>query len=347
MPVYEINPLTDPRWNELTSSHSGASVFHSRHWLEALSSSYGYEPAVLTTTAPGDTLKNGIVFCRIKSSFTGSRVVSLPFSDHCQPLVSTRGELNELVQSLKEGIAAKSWKYLELRPIEELGPDVPAGLLPSSLFCIHKLDLRPDDNVLFRNFHKSCIQRKIQRAQRDALTVQEGRSDHLLMMFYDLLLLTRRRHQLPPQPLFWFKNLIRSFGDDLSIRVAFKEEQPIASMLTLFHRKTLTYKYGCSDSRLHNLGGMPFLFWHVIQDAKRKGAEELDFGRSETDNPGLITFKDHWGGVRTELKYYRYSMRAPGKSAKPWRLEATRKAFSLLPDVCLRTAGTLLYKHIG
>jgi lipid II:glycine glycyltransferase (peptidoglycan interpeptide bridge formation enzyme) len=141
--------------------------------------------------------------------------------------------------------------------------------------------------------------------------------------------------------------LIHSFGENLTIRVAFKDQQPVASMLTLLHRKTLTYKYGCSDARFHNLGGMPFLFWRVIQEAKKKGAEELDFGRSETDNPGLIAFKDHWGGIRAELKYYRYSLRPSGKSARPWRLDATRRAFSLLPDVCLKTAGTILYKHIG
>ena len=347
MPVYEINPLTDPRWNDLATSHPGASVFHSRPWLEALSHSYGYEPAALTTTAPGQALQNGIVFCRIKSSFTGSRIVSLPFSDHCQPLVSTAGDLTELIQHLKETVTAQGWNYLELRPVEDIGPEAPMGLAPSSLFCIHKLDLRPDENALFRNCHKSCVQRKIQRAQRDALTIEEGRSDRLLTMFYDLLLLTRRRHQLPPQPLTWFQNLIHSFGENLTIRVAFKDQQPVASMLTLLHRKTLTYKYGCSDARFHNLGGMPFLFWRVIQEAKKQGAEELDFGRSETDNPGLIAFKDHWGGVRAELKYYRYSLRPSGKAARPWRLDATRRAFSLLPDVCLKTAGTILYKHIG
>jgi len=347
MPTYEINPLVDPRWNEFVTRHTASSVFHSQKWLEALSRSYGYESAVLTTTAPGQRLQNGIVFCRIKSMLTGSRVVSLPFSDHCQPLVTAQGELAELIHTLKESVAAKGWKYLELRPSEDIGADIPMGLEASALFCLHRLDLRQDEDVLFRNCHKSCVQRKIQRAERDALTLEEGRSDRLLMLFYDLLLLTRRRHQLPPQPLTWFKHLIRSFGEALTIKVAFKDQQPLASMLTLLHGKTLVYKYGCSDARFHNMGAMPFLFWNMLTNGKRRGAEELDFGRSELDNPGLISFKDHWGGARTELTYYRYSTRAPGKAAKRWKLDAIRKAFSLLPDVCQRTAGTVLYKHIG
>ena len=42
------------------------------------------------------------------------------------------------------------------------------------------LDLRPGPEALFRNFHKDCIQRKIRRAAREALTYEEGRSDELL-----------------------------------------------------------------------------------------------------------------------------------------------------------------------
>jgi Acetyltransferase (GNAT) domain len=349
MSVYELNPLTDPRWADLVARHPDASVFHAPAWLEALSSTYGYEPAALTTTAPAKPLQNGLVFCRVKSALTGSRLVSLPFSDHCQPLASGQGELLELLQGLRGMAEANSWKYLELRPVGELGAEVSsaAGLAESSAFWLHLLDLRPGEETLFRGFHKSCVQRKVQKSEKEGLICEEGRSERLLKMFYGLLLLTRRRHQLPPQPLVWFRNLLECFGEALTIRIALKDGQAVASMLTLLHNKTLTYKYGCSDANFHNLGGMPFLFWRAIRDAKKRGAEQFDFGRSETDNPGLITFKDHWGGRRSMLKYYRYPAR-PAEQGRPgWQVEAGRAAFSMLPDFCLVAAGRLLYKHFG
>ena len=88
MSVYQFNPLKDPRWQPFVDHHPGGSIFHSADWLEALRRTYGYEPVVYTTTSPGKELSNGIVFCRIHSWVSGSRLVSLPFSDHCEPLAA-------------------------------------------------------------------------------------------------------------------------------------------------------------------------------------------------------------------------------------------------------------------
>ena len=349
MSVNEFDPLKDVRWSALLQEHEQSSVFHTRAWLEALSRTYGYEVRALTTSKPGQALTNGLPFCRVKSWLTGSRAVSLPFSDHCQPLVGRSADLAELVGFLRHDVSSGSSKYSELRPVEHLGSDLreQMALTESSRFCFHTLDLRPSAEQLYKGFHKSCVQRKIQRAEREELTLQEGRSEAELAMFYSLLLLTRRRHQLPPQPLQWFRNLILAFGDDLLIRIALKNGKPVASMLTLNHKKKVVYKYGCSDSEMHNLGGMPFLFWRAIRDAKERGAEEFDFGRSEMDNEGLIAFKGHWGGVKRELVYYRYPATSSETAAATPQMETALKAFSVLPDFCLTTAGKLLYRHIG
>jgi len=348
MPVFLIDPLTDPRWMSLVETHPDASVFHTPRWLHTLRSSYHYEPVVITTCGPSEPLANGLVFCRIRSWLTGSRMVSLPFSDHCQPLVSGPAELMELLTSLWNQQPRK-WKYIELRPLVPLGEQEEAagGLAQSESFCFHSLDLRPSLDDLFRGFHKSCVQRKVQRAGKEGLSLEQGRSPELLRMFYGLMLLTRRRHQLPPQPFSWFQNLTDSMGEKLNVRVAMKDGQPVASILTLAHQKTVVYKYGCSDAKYHNVGGMPFLFWQAIQDAKANGAEEFDFGRSELDNSGLITFKDHWGGARRTLTYYRYPGKFSESTSKSWRAGAARKGFSILPDFCLTAAGKLLYRHIG
>src|SRR5204862_7134910 len=97
----------------------------------------------------------------------------------------------------------------------------------------HRLNLSPSSDELFRHFHKDCVQRKIRRAEREAVVYREGNSPELLSSFYQLMLRTRRRHQLPPQPLDWFRNLVRCMGDSLKIRVASKDGRPIASIVTL------------------------------------------------------------------------------------------------------------------
>lgn len=343
--IHELDPLCDPRWIELVKSHPQASVFHSAEWLGALRSAYGYDPVVLTTCPPGTALNNGLVLCRIKSWLTGQRLVSLPFSDHCDPLVSSSEEFNDLLVQMRRYVDNEGWKYLEIRP-KSFTPNSNARFGKSITYYLHRVDLRRTREELLSSFHKDCIQRKIRRAEREHLRYEEGTSDDLLHKFYRLLLETRRRHYLPPQPLTWFKRLVTAFGNNLKIRVAFKDDLPVASILTLSHNRTMTYKYGCSDARFHKLGGMAFLFWRSMQEAKSNGAEEFDMGRSDLDNSGLIAFKEHWGAARNELAYWTYpnTLQAhPGG----WERSLVRSVVSASPDIALKTVGRLLYRHIG
>ena len=212
---------------------------------------------------------------------------------------------------------------------------------------MHRLDLRAEATEIFRRFHPSSTQRAIRRAEREGLTYEAGTSDRLLASFYGLLRMTRRRHGLPPQPLAWFRNLVACLGDRVAIHVASKDGQPIASILTLSFKKTMFYKYGGSDASHHRLGGMPFLFWRVIQDAQARGFVELDLGRSDLDQPGLIAFKDHLGATRSTLTYYRYPRDSVDAARSGWMSRAARGVFAHLPDAALDLAGRLLYKHLG
>jgi CelD/BcsL family acetyltransferase involved in cellulose biosynthesis len=346
MGIYKLNPLQDPRWQSFVDRHPRGSVFHTTQWLEALRRTYGYEPVAYTTTPPARELSNGVVFCLIRSWLSGSRLVSLPFSDHCEPLASS-GELAELIDWLSASRHGKHWKYIELRPLSSNGAARTADLTKSESFSLQVLDLRPSIDTLFRNFHKSCVQRKIQRAERENLTYEEGRSDALLKKFYDLLLLTRRRHGLPPQPLAWFRNAVACLGDRVLIRIASKDGRPVASIITMQYKDVLVYKYGCSDSRFNNLGGNSLLFWRAIQDAKRDGVLKYDLGRSELDNSGLITFKENWGAVSEPLEYYRLPARQALHLNSGWRTRVAKSVFSIMPDPLLAATGRLLYRHIG
>ena len=209
--VYAVDPLTDPRWHTFLSRHPKSSVFHTKAWLEALHRTYQYEPFAFTTSPPGTDLHNGLVLCRVQSWLTGSRLVSLPFSDHCDPLVDNSEDAAAILSVLRRGtypyiISGTSRSGRNL-PLEQ--PRRSSG--QRKAYCLHQLDLRPDINTLFRNLHNNSTQRKITRAQRERVTCEAGRSESLLANFCQLLLLTRRRHKVPPQPVQWFRNLDRLF----------------------------------------------------------------------------------------------------------------------------------------
>jgi hypothetical protein len=344
--IHRLDPLSDPRWNDLVAWHPDAAVFHTPAWLGALQHSYGYEPVAYTTSAPGVPLRDGIVFCRVESWLTGRRLVSLPFSDHCAPLVERPADLAQLGVFLRGQMRSEGWKYVELRPKPGDVPEL-AGLARSQSFYAHTLDLRPSLEDLFRSLHRDSVQRRIRRAERAGLTYAAGRSEALVRSLYDLLVLTRRRHHLPPQPVAWFRNLASSLGDALTIRVVSKDGRPLAGVLTLRFRHTVVYKYGGSDAGLHHLGGMPLLFWRTIQEAKQDGALELDLGRTDQDDTGLIRFKEHWGAVRSSLAYLRWPAGASERQLPAFGRRLAGQVLTHLPDTLLRATGDRLYRHVG
>jgi hypothetical protein len=348
MSYYLIDPLSDPRWNSFIERHSSSSIFHTSGWLLALKSTYRFEPVAITTSPPGQELSNSIAFCRVESWLTGRRLLSLPFSDHCDPLADSPGGLELLFEGLREIQGRDQWSYIELRPKAPIFQDkrIPSGFAYSKAYCFHELDLRPSLERLSSSFHKDCVLRKIRRAERDGLSYEAGRSEEMLHKFYALQVLTRRRQKVPPQPYRWFKNLLQCFGEKLTIWVASFEGRAIASLITINHGKTVVYKYGCSDDRYSSHGGTQLLFWRVIQQAKEMGFESLDLGRSDCENQGLIDFKTRWGSARTELKYLR-NPAVNASESSDWKFVLARKLAAFVPGLPLSWAGTLLYRHFA
>jgi lipid II:glycine glycyltransferase (peptidoglycan interpeptide bridge formation enzyme) len=344
MNLQRIDPLTDQRWETFVEAHPDAGIFHTTRWLEALSRTYNYKPITYVAADQGRFI-SGIPFCNVKSFITGGRLVSLPFSDHCQPLIAHAGHLKELMAVVQDDARRDGYRYVEIRPLVLNESDT--AFPKSDSVMVHKLDISRSQEQLLQSFHADCIRRKIAKSERQQLRYEEGRSEELLRKFYALLLLTRRRHGLPPQPFKWFQNIVSCLGDRLKIRVVSRDETPIASIITLSFKKTMVYKYGCSDPQYNALAGSIFLLWRAIQQAKTEGLTELDLGRSDYTTPGLITFKDRWGAVRIPVNYYRSGEPAAVQSAESCIVAMGKRLMTSVPDPMLSALGGLLYRHVG
>jgi len=287
----------------------------------------------------------------VDSWLTGRRLVSLPFSDHCESLAPPRTTVAILEKTIEQELGHGSLRYVEIRPLRPVKVETPMHQTAVT-YAFHELDLRPDVSILYSNLHHDSIQRKIRRAEREGLIYREGVTEKLLDEFYSLMKLTRQRHRVPPQPRKWFLNLIECFGDALKIRVAYNGEQAVAAMLTLRYRDTMVYKYGCSDHRFNRMGGMHLLYWQAIQEAKAAGLRRFDFGRTDADQFGLMTFKKRWGAVQSKLTYMRYSKseRSTHLFDLPtgnWKARTAQALMTRLPAPVMAKIGELLYRHVG
>ncbi len=347
--VYEVDPLGDRRWQSLVERHPQASIFHHVGWLHALHLTYGYEPVVFTASPPNADLEIGLLFCRIRSWVTGNRIVSLPFSDHCAPLAEPDGRFESLLCHLHSARAGERWKYLELRPLSGNFAEMvkKLGFEPAAKYVLHRVDLEPGVEEIFKRLNKDSVQRRVRHAERVGVVEVCGSSEGLLRDFYRLLVRTRARHNLPPQPYAWFRNLLDGMGSAADLRIAYMEKLPVAAVLILHFKDRSYYKYGCSDERFHHSGSIPFLLWRAILNAKSMGSKTFDLGRTGVDQHGLLKFKSHWAPESELVTYWKFPPGSYFGSLRGWKLSVVKRVCAYAPDPLLRIAGTLLYPHIG
>ena len=109
-----INPLSYPGWDDLVIASGKGSFFHSSNWARVLHESYGYKP-VYFAFPTDDGHKALVPFMEVKSSITGKRGVSLPFTDYCEPIIPDGSTIGDVVEhSIRFG-KSSGWRYVELR----------------------------------------------------------------------------------------------------------------------------------------------------------------------------------------------------------------------------------------
>jgi len=81
-----VNPFDVQEWNSLCAAHPNGSFFHSIEWLRVLGQTYGFKAAGLLSRRGGEPSAL-VPVMEVRSWRSGSRGVSLPFTDLCAPLL--------------------------------------------------------------------------------------------------------------------------------------------------------------------------------------------------------------------------------------------------------------------
>jgi CelD/BcsL family acetyltransferase involved in cellulose biosynthesis len=340
MTVRLLDPITDPFWMDLVGRAPAATVFHHPGWLELLRTTYGYAITDCVVRGAGGRLTAGLPIAEVASRFTGSRLVALPFSDLCPPLVAGCPP-----QALGEALAAfQAWRGL---PLEVRGTGQVLGRSDhGARFHHHVLALEPDIAAVERRFAKPQVLRGVRRARREGLTARIATDRSALEAFYRLHVATRGRLGVPTQPrrfVLAFETLFaRGLGFVLLVQ---RGERPIAAGVFLTAGATLLYKYGASDARSLGLRPNNLLFMEAIRWGCEHGMRRLDFGRTHWGHESLRAFKLAWGAEEHELRYG-YIGGAPGRPNE----RATDMLGVLIrhsPPGVGRAIGEALYRHAG
>ena len=344
--VVTIDPVTDPRWAMLLQMRA-ASVFHSPAWFRALADAYSIEAKAYITINGANIPQGGIAFCILQDIFP-RRLVSLPFSDTCDPLLTTQTAWAPLARRLgQEGIP------LFLRCLDRSGFVDPTFTVVKRARW-HTLPILAERSSIWANFDGS-VRRAVRKAEKHGVEIKPLTTSAHLGEFHRLhVALRRRKYRLLAQPLSFFEAIKRSFEevDGWFPLGAFANGQLIAATLYLRWRGTLYYKFNASCMGALQLRANNLLIWAGISLAKSLGCGEVDLGPSDDNQPGLIRFKRQFGAAEQELRFLcRPIVDFPSAhEIELHRLLADLTAFFTSPNVSdevTREAGALLYRYFA
>ena len=337
-----ILDLADPRWREFAAARPEATAFHHPAWARLLARCYKFRAFAVALTDAAGAIRAGVPMIEVRHLHSTPKWVSLPFTDHCPPLVRAGEDAGQLVAALRRASRAAGVRRVELRAPVDGAPT--AG--PPALRHVLALEGGPD--AVYAGFHRSQVHRNIRRAEREGLTVRQAdKESDVAGVFYELHLRTRRRQGVPVQPrrffrLLWDGVIRTGLG---SVLIAEVGGRPVASAVFLSWNGTVIYKFGASDAGAWSLRPNHLLFWHAIRAACEQGYRWFDFGRTDAGHDSLAAFKQSWGAGEEPLVYSMLGgmgRTSPGSGRLGQVLESAIKNG---PPLLCQVTGELLYRY--
>lgn len=345
--IVVVDPAEDRRWARLVEEHR-SSVFQTQAWHRVLAASYGFPLRARVLLSDDGVPVAGISYAEI-DDFLGPRLVSLPFSDFCDPVVSDRATWDVLVDDL-----VATGRRLDLRCLGNSIPVADDRFAVVGQAAWHGVELQRDLDEIWMSLHASA-RRAIRKADGAGVAVKMSTSEEDVAAFFRLHLRVRKyKYGLLAQPYRFFQETWRQFIEPGRgfVLLATLDDRPVGGIVFLEWQDTLYYKFNASDIAALPARPNDRLIWEAVQIAKDRGLRMLDFGLSDLDQDGLVRYKAKYATEEGRITRLRHA--PPGEPS-----DAVRDARAMLgqlteilvgddvPDEVTARSGDLLYRYFG
>lgn len=283
------NGKVHPYWECLLNQYE-TDVFHSPGWLNSLTQTYGFDVHAYILLDEEDKAVAGIPYVEVKDMLD-SRVVSLPFSDFCDPLVKTQDQWDMLVQQFLD-----MQKPITLKCLHNDVPMDDERIPMAGRDKWHCIDLNTTPEALWDHIHSSG-RRAVRKAEKNGITVRIGETKDDLRSFFKMHIGIRKfKYTLVAQPYAFFENIWDNFmaKGNGALFLAEHEGNVIGGIFTLVWNNRFYYKFNASDVSNVKLRPNDLMLWTAAQYGIEKGYDYLDFGLSSWDQEGLIRYKEKY-----------------------------------------------------
>ena len=359
--VSQIEPGSDPRWDEFVASHPDGHIYLHSTWLRCLAAEYERPLIGLCTEDVNGALTGLLPLVatrglplRRRSATVGARLSSLPRTPLAGPLARDRAATVALLEAAVEHARARSGARLQIKraaaDLDGLVRDV--GRAPWRASYVLAL---PDDegDLRFGNSRNhGRIKWAVNKAHREGVSVRVAEDLADVRAWYPLYVDTMREVVVPPRPLRLFEAIWRYLapGGLMRLYVAEQRGRILAGSLVLGLGRTAFYAFNGRRRDALSLRPNEALQWEVIHDACRRGFARYDLGEVTSGDAGLAEFKHKWGADEVMLHRYYHPPPAGEDGADSGGDgvvgRATAALWPRLPASATRLAGELAYRWL-
>jgi hypothetical protein len=347
-----IDPLSDARWDLFVQSHPHGTIYQHSSWMKVLALTYKHaKPLCFVIEDQRGDIRAAIPCFIVKSKLTGTRIVSLPFTSYCDPLVDDKKDLVKLLDCVIKEAENISASYYELRVFRCLDLICEDKLKPHNYYKTHVLDIDEGFEKIKQAFHYDCIVRSVKKAIKTGVTVRQGCSEQDLKQFYFLHSTTRKRQGFPIQPYKFFKNMwdIMYPPGYFTLLLAELNKKVVAGLIIFKFKDIVSSEHGASMLKYLRARPNHLLLFKAIEMACTERYHYYDLGKTPPENKGLLDYKRRWGAKIYDLPYFYYPQVRGMMSLEQSDLkhELLRSIGRHLPLPLAKIMGRLAYHHLG
>jgi FemAB-related protein (PEP-CTERM system-associated) len=317
--------------------HPDTTAFHRAEWLDAVERSTGHRTHMLLSEQD-DAIRAMLPLHEAHSPLFGRALVSTGFAVGGGIVGEGDPALFQAAQELATRLNCPS---VELR-----GGPLPSGegwhvKTDSHAGFVNPLAADDDAQLL-------AIPRKqraeVRRGLGHTMDVRVGSDAETRAMHYAVYAESVRKLGTPVFPKALFDAVMDAFGDEADILTVLHEGQPLASVLSLYHRGAVMPYWGGGVFAARTMRANDVMYYALMNHARRRGCDRFDFGRSKTDT-GAYHFKRNWGFEPQPLSYASWTADGvPSRDVNPLspRYKAKIALWQKLPLVITNRLGPLI-----
>lgn len=276
-------------WNQNLETQENATYAHLHQWKSVIKNAYGLKCHYLILTekeVPVSFLP--LTICK---SLSGKKKgVSMAFNSYAGIAGKTSPEIREAFKHFVK--SSFGLNHLEIRTKLQ---DAPSSEYTE---CTMVLDLLENEDDQWKKL-SSKTRVHIRKAEANEITIKKTNDT---TNFYKVYSLNMGRLGTPIHPRTFFDEILHQFKSTSHILEVYLHDKPIAAMILIEYKKTVTNLFASTLSEYNKLYPNMLMYWQAIKTSTSNGFKYFDMGRSQIDS-GTFIFKKKWGALPQPILY--------------------------------------------